>query len=141
MKTSKVPGVARGTLAGLVALLAMAGASAAPLAGSEWWPTEVEGEARPGTGESFVRFESDGKVAGHGGCNRFFGSYDTSGDQLQIGALGATRRACAGATGEDEQRFLGALQKTHRYERDGIELTLFDESGAVLMRLRQSDAD
>jgi heat shock protein HslJ len=40
-----------------------------------------------------LEFE-DGRVAGNGGCNNFFGTYTVDGNQLTISALGSTMMAC-----------------------------------------------
>jgi len=64
-------------------------ASAAPLVG-EWRPADIGGVEVPAESQMFVRFGGDGKVVGHGGCNRFFGTYNLTGNRIEIGALGAT---------------------------------------------------
>jgi heat shock protein HslJ len=62
---------------------------------------------------------------GFGGCNRFFGAYETSGQSLSFGAMGATRMACPDGM-DQEQEFLSALNATKRYEIHGSKLLLFD---------------
>ena len=59
--------------------------AAATLAGSEWRPIEVEGVAIEGTPEIFLQFRGEGKVTGHGGCNRVFGSFTLDGDRIEFG--------------------------------------------------------
>jgi putative lipoprotein len=66
-------------------------AVAADLAGSEWRPIAIGTAAWTG-GEAFVRFEGEGRLAGHGGCNGFFGSYRLDGDGIEIGPLASTRK-------------------------------------------------
>jgi heat shock protein HslJ len=122
-------------------ILAPPGCSAAPLAGSEWWPTSIAGAEMPQEGDIFVRFEDKGKLAGNGGCNGFFGAYEVTGNSIEIGPLGATRRACQDPVGLHESRLFEALAKARRFQRDGTELSLFDEAGALLAHLRQADAD
>jgi heat shock protein HslJ len=61
---------------------------------------------------------------GFGGCNRFFGSYETDGPSLTIGALGATRMACPDSM-EQEQELFTALGTVTRYEIHGAKLMLF----------------
>lgn len=61
---------------------------------------------------------------GFGGCNRFFGSYRTAGQELELGALGATRMACPEGM-DREQELFRALGTVTRYEIDGSELLLF----------------
>ncbi len=61
---------------------------------------------------------------GFGGCNRFFGTYQTSGQSLTLGAMGATRMACPEGMDQEQELFtvLGAVT---RYEIHGAKLMLF----------------
>jgi heat shock protein HslJ len=67
---------------------------------------------------------------GFGGCNRFFGSYESSGESLTFGALGATRMACPEGMDREQELFtvLGAVT---RYEIDGPTLLLFADDELV----------
>jgi heat shock protein HslJ len=91
--------------------------------------------------ELFVRFGGEGKLEGHGGCNRFFGSYEFAVERIAIGPLGATRMACPEPVMEREVRFLQALDDAKRFVRDRIDLVLTDEEGTPVARLIQTDAD
>jgi len=122
-------------------LAATISASASQLAGSEWRPTEIDNIEVPADSEMFVRFDSDDKVIGHGGCNRFFGSYKIAGDRIEIGPLGATRMACPEPIMEREVRFLQALGNARQFVRERINLSLTDSAGNSVLRLLQTDAD
>jgi heat shock protein HslJ len=67
---------------------------------------------------------------GFGGCNRFFGSYETSGSSLTLGAMGATRMACPEGM-DEEQELLAALAAVTRYEIHGSKLMLFADRALV----------
>jgi heat shock protein HslJ len=67
---------------------------------------------------------------GFGGCNRFFGSYETSGKSLTFGAMGATRMACPEGM-DQEQELFTALGSTTRYEIHGSKLMLFAKEALV----------
>ena len=67
---------------------------------------------------------------GFGGCNRFFGSYETSGRSLTFGAMGATRMACPEGM-DQEQEFLTVLGSITRYEIHGSKLMLFADNELV----------
>lgn len=114
---------------------------AVDLAGSEWRPEIVDGAEIPGDAEMFVRFESEGKIAGAAGCNNFFGSYVISGDKLEMGPFGATRKFCTAAIMALETGLLTALKRVQTFARQHTVLTLFDEQGSELMRFRQTDWD
>jgi len=64
------------------------------------------------------------KAQGHAGCNRFFGSFETSGDKLEFSALSSTMMACPDGM-DTEQAFLQALGETTRYAIGGQFLTLY----------------
>ncbi|WP_371397492.1 META domain-containing protein [Fretibacter rubidus] len=103
------------------------------LVGSEWAP-EQSGDV-----EQFVGFKSGGEIIGHGGCNRFFGTYEQTGDTLTIGPLASTKMACPhlGA----ESAFLGALQDARSVEATHLKLLLKNEAGETLLTLRRRDWD
>lgn len=126
-------------LAALVGTQTMAGTQ--QLAGSEWRPLEIAGELIPADASMFIRFEADGKVRGHGGCNALFGAYKIDKVALRIGPLAATRKACQSEVMSKEGRFVAALEKSRIYLRDATKLTLKDAQGVTTMRLIQTDFD
>ena len=84
--------------------LATAGPAAAQLAGTEWLPAmigEVEIAARS---DMFVRFGGRGRLSGHGGCNRFTGSYELSANKIEIGPIEATEKGCTARVMDRENR-------------------------------------
>lgn len=91
----------------------------APLVGSEWRLEDLGGTAVLDRVEATLGFPEAGRVAGNGSCNRFFGSYTLMSDRIAIGQMGATRMACAGPVGEQEARYLAALEKAERVEVQG----------------------
>ena len=111
------------------------------LAGSEWRPIEVAGEALPSNTQMFVRFEAENKVAGNGGCNRFMGGYRLENATLRIGPLASTRRACEADVMKREAAFLRALEEARIFLRNGTKLTLKNAQGATTVRLAQTDWD
>ena len=69
-------------------------------------------------------FQAD-TVNGDGGCNGFNGPYTAGEDDISIGPLASTMRACAeDALSTQEQHYLAALQlaKTYRIRGDQLEL-------------------
>lgn len=111
------------------------------LEGSEWRPIEIAGEVMPADTPLFIRFEADRKVAGHGGCNRMFGSYTHDKAALRIGPLATTRKACQSHIMKNETAFVKALEATRVFVRDATKLTLKDGQGQTTLRLVQSDWD
>ena len=119
----------------LVALVGVlpARADGMALAGSEWGFSDVD--------KRFITFSADGKVAGHAGCNRFFGTYAEDGEGLSIGLLGMTRMMCPPADMERERAFTVILQNTSRFEATHLKLTLYAASGKVMTTLKRRDFD
>lgn len=123
----------------LTACVKMAKKAQAPtklptLMGSEWAPETENGS------EQFVAFKSGGEVIGHGGCNKFFGSYALSGDTLMIGPLASTKMACKGKM-QAEASFLKTLQSVRTIEASHFHLILKGEDDTKLMTLRRRDWD
>ena len=110
------------------------GSTLTSLAGSEWGP---------GTGsEQFVQFSSKGELSGFGGCNNFFGTYEQNGEQLTIGPLASTKKACFGdGLMQSETEFLNQLQNTHHVQATHKELRLLNRHGEEITILRRRDWD
>ena len=117
------------------------------------WPRETCGDMKPVTVEDtqWALLELSGKTItvkvndkapylelnskkasayGFGGCNRFFGSYETAGQSLTFGAMGATRMACPEGM-DQEQELFTVLGSVTRYEIHGSKLMLFADKTLV----------
>lgn len=116
-------------------------ASAERLPGSEWGPTELNGEGFTPVSEIFLQFEQDGRVFGHGGCNTFRGSFVTNEDAILFSPVAMTQMACPPEISQQEFDFTAALMTVRLFERDGISLMLSNSEGDVVLRMTQRDAD
>ena len=67
-----------------------------------------------------ITLGEDGRAYGSAGCNHWFASYRRDGDALRFEQPGATRKLCAPALMEQEQRFLEALGQVQRWDVSGI---------------------
>ena len=65
----------------------------------------------------------ESRVAGFGGCNRFFASYEQNEENITISIMGGGRARCP-ELGTLEQDFMRALQLSERFKRDGDKLIL-----------------
>jgi putative lipoprotein len=128
------------TALGIALCLAVMPAAAADLAGSEWRPTTIGSVGWSGS-EAFVRFEDEGRIAGHSGCNGFFGSYRLADDAIEIGPLASTRKACPEPVMSAETALFHALEAARGFARDGTELTLTDQAGEPAAAFVQTDWD
>jgi heat shock protein HslJ len=111
------------------------------LAGSEWRPQWTDGATSAQGDRPYIRFEVEGRIAGSGGCNRFFGSYKITGNTIEFGPLGATRMACPKPAMDRESALFAVIEATRTFKRDRARLTLFDASGKELLELAQTDWD
>ncbi|MFP5467435.1 MAG: META domain-containing protein [Gammaproteobacteria bacterium] len=98
----------------------------APLAGSEWRLSHLDGQAVLAHPPATLLLGTDGRLSGHGACNRFTGSYQLQGDRLRVGPVAATRIGCPGPVGQQENRYLQALQ--------GARQVQLQQDGALLIR-------
>jgi copper homeostasis protein (lipoprotein) len=81
----------------------------------------------------FVLDSKTRRIAGSGGCNRFTGTYQRSGDRLTFGKMAMTFMACSEGM-ETERDFVAALEQVNSWKIFGEHLELFDANGAFLGR-------
>jgi heat shock protein HslJ len=110
-----------------------------PLEGTEWRLTSI---AKPATqavastiaGTTVTLSMQAGTAGGSGGCNRYHGSYETTGEgSLSIGPLASTKMDCEQAVSVQEDTYLATLGKVASYAIEGETLTLSDASGGMLL--------
>ena len=107
----------------------------ASMTGIEWRPTRLGADEVAADSEMFVSFDVDGSIKGHGGCNKFFGSLQTTDDGLSVGELGATRMACPSQIMDREKAFMKALQDTTQFEIGENSLQLVGAGDVLLAEL------
>jgi heat shock protein HslJ len=73
--------------------------------------------------ELTAEFAGD-RISGSGGCNRFMGGFQTQGEQLSVGPLASTFKACEQSIMDQEMRYLKALEGAERYEVNDQGLTI-----------------
>lgn len=92
------------------------GASADVLAG-RWKVEAVEGAVLPEGAEVTMEFDAGaGRVSGMGGCNRFNGGFDLTGEGLSFGPAAATMMACQQDLMAVEAVFLKGLETVGRFD-------------------------
>ncbi|MEP0546962.1 MAG: META domain-containing protein [Rhodothermales bacterium] len=83
--------------------------------------------------EATLTFDSDGRVFGTTGCNRYFGTYELApSGALALSNVGSTRMACPPAEMTQETRFLDALNGAERVVVEGDRLMLTASGGPQL---------
>jgi heat shock protein HslJ len=105
------------------------------LEGTAWQAAEIEGTGVLDRAPSTIVFDAGQKIAGRAGCNRYFGSFEQSGDAVTIKPTGSTRMACAPDVMDQEGKFLSALEAVKTARRESDKLLLLDGGGRVRMRL------
>jgi len=108
--------------------------TAAELTDVAWRPTRLGDSTIENDTKVYLQFDSDGRIGGHGGCNRYFGGYRFDADTLIFGMVGATRMACGEPADSFEISYLEALQNTRGAMRAGDQLALRDAGGETLVR-------
>ncbi|MDB2439542.1 META domain-containing protein [Hellea sp.] len=101
------------------------------LEGTEWGPENGVGQ--------FVQFLSGGDLAGYAGCNSFFGTYEQNGNELKIGSMVTTKKACENLG--MEQAFLAALSSARGFEASFLEMNILDENNEIGLSMRRRDWD
>lgn len=100
----------------------------AALWGSQWTLQAIGNQPVIAASKAALYFWEEGRIAGNGSCNRFFGTATMAPDRsIAFGPIGATKMACPGEAMAQESRYLGALQKAQRYERQGDTLLIHAE--------------
>ncbi|MCK5471136.1 MAG: META domain-containing protein [Cyclobacteriaceae bacterium] len=75
-----------------------------------------------------IRFETDGKISGFGGCNNFFGSFTLNGRTIKNSDIGSTRKFCDGAM-DLENAYFKVLEMEFRALFVGGKLILTGDGG------------
>jgi heat shock protein HslJ len=101
------------------------------LSGSEWRPIEIDGKQVEEAGT--VRFTKT-SVRGKAACNRYFGAFRETGDNITIEGLSSTRMHCPGRMAL-ERALLSALERAKAYRIENNTLVLFSAQGQPVARL------
>jgi heat shock protein HslJ len=110
--------------------------------GKVWNLTLLQGkELLPGSNIT-AQFTTDGKVGGSSGCNRYAGSYASSGNSLQITSpLASTMMACAQELMDQETAYLTALSEVKTFSVTDDQLTLSDASSKSILVFKAQSQD
>lgn len=76
-----------------------------------------------------LSFSGDDKIAGSGGCNKYFGAYREADKALTVSGVGSTKMACAPALMDQENKYLSVLGAAKSFalnDRGGLVITAAD---------------
>ena len=80
-----------------------------------------------------ITLQPDDKAGGFAGCNNWFANYQLSDKQLLLEQIATTRKLCAPALMEQEQRYLEALSNVQRWDfSEQGQLQLWPQQGAPI---------
>ena len=85
--------------------------------------------------QTTLEIRDDGTYGGMAGCNNFTGMFSLSEGTISFGSAAATRKICAPAIMDQEQKFLDALGDELGWKIEGGKLTLTRSNGNPVMRL------
>jgi heat shock protein HslJ len=83
-----------------------------------------------------AEFGKDGTLSGNSSCNDYSGPYTVTGNQIEVGPLASTKKACADPAGvmEQETQYLVALETAATYRIEGKVLELRTADGALAVK-------
>lgn len=96
--------------------------------GTDWVLEEIDGSAAVDRVQSTIRFQGNDRIAGWGGCNRYFANVRSGRNFFKVGPIGSTRRICPPVVMEQEERFFNALQKSRSIRMEGHQLVIDSEA-------------
>lgn len=109
------------------------GGEPATLLIGDWMIATIDGRPPVSGSMPNIAFDVDGKFAGGGSCNRFFGGYTLSGEGLAISEMGSSMMACDEPLMAQERAIFDILGGVVRFEigTDGA-LILHDGAGRTI---------
>ncbi|WP_254442587.1 YbaY family lipoprotein [Ruegeria arenilitoris] len=111
-------------------LVQAAGQGLASLENSKWTAVGLNGDVLNAERQPQIEFAEGGTFGGTGGCNRFSGQVEISGNSINFpDNMAATLMACPPSIEEVEKQFFDALQKVTTYAVSGNSLVFLDEAG------------
>ncbi len=111
--------------------------------GTDWVLEEIDGDAVVDRVQSTLRFQGNDRIAGWGGCNRYFANFRSGRNFFKVGPIGSTRRICPPVVMQQEERFFNALQKSRSIRMEGDQLVIDSEATRKPLkfgRLKNSDS-
>ncbi len=90
----------------------------AQLVDREWVVQDIAGQPVLAGSSATLMFGRDSRLTGDTSCNSYFADYTADRSTLTIGNAGVTKRACAPAVMNQEQRFLDVFNAVSHYRID-----------------------
>lgn len=101
----------------------------------EWIIEDLNGRGIIDSSRISLHINAEGHFNGLASCNRYSGTYQLSGENIQFGAIRATKMACSPALRQQEQAFFSLISRVHQFDRDATgALLLTSHDGKTLLR-------
>ena len=111
------------------------------LTGTAWIAEDLGGRGVLDHPQTTMSFPQAGQVGGSGGCNRYGGPVEVSGELIRFGPLSSTSMACSPAIGDQEKRFFAALRAATRFVVTADDkLLLYDVTGEAVVTFSRAEA-
>lgn len=112
------------------------------LEGTTWQVEDIDNRGIIDRSMITMDFTESGRISGFTSCNRYFADATVAGKDLSLGGIGSTRRVCAPALMDQEQRLLKALNDSARFAIDkDTWLVIYDAEGMERLRAIRVDSD
>ncbi|WP_063463355.1 META domain-containing protein [Ectothiorhodospira sp. BSL-9] len=107
------------------------------LVGDEWQVVSMDDAPLLEDSSATLAFLPGERLAGLASCNRYMGSYQLTGETMEVGPLASTRMACSEPLMEQEISFMQLLEsvRQHHFDEDGA-LVLEADEGRSLRAVR-----
>jgi putative lipoprotein len=110
-----------------------------PLRNTDWTLTRLNNQAMTAAKPAQLRLDAEDRFSGFGGCNRFTGAYQLTGEQMAFSQIASTKMACIGDAMAGEDAFFKALAHVTSWEIKGQTLSLRDAGGKVVLELEVAE--
>jgi heat shock protein HslJ len=92
------------------------GGDPASLLQGKWTVRKIDGRPAVKEPKISLNFGTESQLTGSASCNRYFGSYALSAENLTISELGSSMMMCDGPIMDQETQFLGILREVRGFE-------------------------
>ncbi len=103
-----------------------------------WIAERIQGHKIKGKTQSTLDIAEDGKISGTGGCNRYMGGMEITGNTVKVSPVGATMMACAPKMMEQDAKFHAALRLVTNWKIKRNHLILIDAKDREVLRLKRA---
>ncbi|HWD13662.1 META domain-containing protein [Pseudochrobactrum sp. sp1633] len=103
------------------------------------WITErIQGHKVHSKVQSTLDIAQDGKISGTGGCNRYMGGMEITGDKIKVTPIGGTMMACPPQMMQQDDKFHAALRLVSGWKVKKDRLILIDTKNREVLRLKRA---